>query len=188
MPDGRPPLLLTAEAVQALRPGSVVVDLAVTSVGGVAAGNVEGTVPGRTRTTDGGVTLIGADDLPSRMATAASRAFGRNTRPSCATSCGTAASTSRVTTPCGRPWWFPGTAAWCRPMSCRPSPVHPTLRLRRPPEEMIVSQTLFTDVTVFVLSLLVGIEVIGKGTHRCTRPSCRERTRSTGSSSPAPSW
>lgn len=74
VPGRRPPLLVSDEAVKAMRPGSVVVDLAASALGG----NVAGTEPGRTIVTDNGVTLIGADNLPATMPTAASAAFSRN--------------------------------------------------------------------------------------------------------------
>jgi NAD(P) transhydrogenase subunit alpha len=74
VPGRRPPLLVTEEAVKAMAPGSVVVDLAASPLGG----NVAGSKPGRTIVTDNGVTVIGADNLPATMATAASSAYSRN--------------------------------------------------------------------------------------------------------------
>ncbi|WP_329257489.1 Re/Si-specific NAD(P)(+) transhydrogenase subunit alpha [Streptomyces pseudovenezuelae] len=71
---GRPaPRLLTAEDVAAMKPGSVIVDMAA-----AMGGNVEGTVPGRTVVTDKGVTLIGYTDLASRLPAQASQMFGTN--------------------------------------------------------------------------------------------------------------
>jgi NAD(P) transhydrogenase subunit alpha len=74
VPGRRPPLLVTEEAVKAMRPGSVIVDLAT----GPFGGNVAGSQPGQTIVTDNGVTVIGADNLPSTTATAASAAYSRN--------------------------------------------------------------------------------------------------------------
>lgn len=74
VPGRRPPLLVTADAVKAMKPGSVVVDLAASPFGG----NVAGSEPGRTVVTAGGVTVIGADNLPATMPTAASTAYSRN--------------------------------------------------------------------------------------------------------------
>jgi NAD(P) transhydrogenase subunit alpha len=74
VPGRRPPLLVTEEAVKAMVPGSVVVDLAASPLGG----NVAGSQPGRTVVTDNGVTVIGADNLPAAMPTAASTAYSRN--------------------------------------------------------------------------------------------------------------
>jgi H+-translocating NAD(P) transhydrogenase subunit alpha len=74
VPGRRPPLLVTEEAVKAMAPGSVLVDLAASPLGG----NVAGSEPGRTVVTDNGVTVIGADNLPADLATAASSAYSRN--------------------------------------------------------------------------------------------------------------
>jgi proton-translocating NAD(P)+ transhydrogenase subunit alpha len=70
VPGRRPPVLVTAAALRRMRPGSVVVDLAASPLGG----NVEAPEG----TTENGVTVIGADDLPARMAPAASAAYSRN--------------------------------------------------------------------------------------------------------------
>ncbi|GAA3771723.1 NAD(P) transhydrogenase subunit alpha [Streptomyces coacervatus] len=74
VPGRTPPLLVTAAAVEAMKPGSVVVDLAASELGG----NVEGSEPDKTQVLDNGVTVIGAGRLPSAMATAASTAYARN--------------------------------------------------------------------------------------------------------------
>ncbi|GGR34990.1 NAD(P) transhydrogenase subunit alpha [Streptomyces aurantiogriseus] len=74
VPGRKPPLLVTAAVVERMKPGSVVVDLAASELGG----NVEGTEPDKTTVLDNGVTLIGAGRLPSAMATAASTAYARN--------------------------------------------------------------------------------------------------------------
>jgi NAD(P) transhydrogenase subunit alpha len=68
-------VLVTADVLARMRPGSVVVDLAASPLGG----NVEGSVPGETVLVGSGVQVIGATNLPSRLATSASQAFGRNT-------------------------------------------------------------------------------------------------------------
>ncbi|MBE1877690.1 Re/Si-specific NAD(P)(+) transhydrogenase subunit alpha [Myceligenerans pegani] len=59
---GTAPTTLTAEAVAAMRPGSVIVDLA--APGG---GNCELTVPGERVVSPGGVVVLGWTDLPARM-------------------------------------------------------------------------------------------------------------------------
>jgi NAD(P) transhydrogenase subunit alpha len=74
VPGRRPPVLVTAEVLARMRPGSVLVDLAASSLGG----NVEGSVAGQTVVTGNGVTVVGASGLPSRLATSASQAFSRN--------------------------------------------------------------------------------------------------------------
>lgn len=70
---GRPaPRLVTEEMLDRLRPGSVVVDLAVAQ-----GGNCAGTVPGET-VIRSGVRLIGADALPSSVPNHASALYARN--------------------------------------------------------------------------------------------------------------
>jgi NAD(P) transhydrogenase subunit alpha len=71
---GRPaPRLVTAEHVASMRPGSVLVDLAVEQ-----GGNVEGVTPGEVTRTDGGVTIVGLANLPGRVAADASALYARN--------------------------------------------------------------------------------------------------------------
>ncbi|MFF4585391.1 NAD(P) transhydrogenase subunit alpha [Streptomyces sp. NPDC001388] len=74
VPGRKPPLLVTASVLERMRPGSVVVDLAASDLGG----NVENSEPDKTAVLDNGVTVIGAGRLPSAMATAASTAYARN--------------------------------------------------------------------------------------------------------------
>jgi NAD(P) transhydrogenase subunit alpha len=70
---GRPaPKLVTAEAVRAMRPGSVIVDLAAET-----GGNCELTQPG-SETDESGVTIVGLTNLPSTMPTHASQLLSRN--------------------------------------------------------------------------------------------------------------
>src|SRR5919198_1738933 len=70
---GRPaPLLITADAVRGMQPGSVIVDLAADS-----GGNVEPSKPGETVDVDG-VKVIGPLNLPSEMATHASQLYAKN--------------------------------------------------------------------------------------------------------------
>ena len=71
---GRPaPTLISAETVAAMRPGSVIVDMAAAN-----GGNVIGTVPGETVHSDNRVAIIGYTDLASRLAGQASQLFGTN--------------------------------------------------------------------------------------------------------------
>ena len=74
VPGARPPQLLSLAAVGRMRAGSVIIDTAA----GPFGGNVEGSVEGATVTTENGVVVIGASDLASRAATAASDAFSSN--------------------------------------------------------------------------------------------------------------
>jgi NAD(P) transhydrogenase subunit alpha len=57
-----------------MSPGSVIVDMGASALGG----NVAGSVPGETIVTAAGVTVIGADNLPAAVPTAASAAYSRN--------------------------------------------------------------------------------------------------------------
>ncbi len=71
---GRPaPSLLTAETVAAMRPGSVIVDMAAAN-----GGNVAGTVAGEMVETANGVRIIGYTDLASRLAGQTSQLYGTN--------------------------------------------------------------------------------------------------------------
>lgn len=74
VPGKKPPVLVTAEAVAAMHPGAVIVDLAASALGG----NVSGSVPDQTVVTANGVTIIGAPNLPAEIPHAASAAFSRN--------------------------------------------------------------------------------------------------------------
>ncbi|MGI5127387.1 Re/Si-specific NAD(P)(+) transhydrogenase subunit alpha [Pseudonocardia sp. CA-107938] len=71
---GRPaPRLITAEMVAAMKPGSVIVDMAAAN-----GGNVEGTVKGEKVVTPNGVTIIGYTDLAGRLPATASQLYGTN--------------------------------------------------------------------------------------------------------------
>jgi NAD(P) transhydrogenase subunit alpha len=74
VPGRRPPLLVTEDAVKAMGAGSVIVDMGASPLGG----NVAGSAPGETAVTENGVTIIGAQNLPSTVPTAASSAYSRN--------------------------------------------------------------------------------------------------------------
>jgi NAD(P) transhydrogenase subunit alpha len=85
VPGRRPPVLVSAEALAGMAPGSVVVDLAAGEFGDArepngycCGGNVDGSVPDRTIVAGHGVTVVGAGNLPASMATAASTAYARN--------------------------------------------------------------------------------------------------------------
>ncbi|WP_031004121.1 Re/Si-specific NAD(P)(+) transhydrogenase subunit alpha [Streptomyces sp. NRRL F-5727] len=71
---GRPaPRLITAETVAAMKPGSVIVDMAAAN-----GGNVAGTVPGERTVTANGVTILGYTDLAGRLPAQASQLYGTN--------------------------------------------------------------------------------------------------------------
>ncbi len=72
---GKPaPELITAEMVESMKPGSVIVDLAAEQ-----GGNCKLTEPGQV-VVKHGVTLIGYTDLPSRLAAQSSQLYGTNLR------------------------------------------------------------------------------------------------------------
>jgi NAD(P) transhydrogenase subunit alpha len=71
---GRPaPKLVTAAHVASMKPGSVIVDLAVE-----AGGNVEGSRPNEVVTTANGVKIVGWSNMPGRIAADASALYARN--------------------------------------------------------------------------------------------------------------
>ena len=73
---GRPaPKLWLKDMVEAMKPGSVVVDLAAEQ-----GGNCDLTKPGKLFETKNGVRIVGYTDLASRMATQASTLYGNNVR------------------------------------------------------------------------------------------------------------
>ena len=71
---GRPaPKLVNAAQVASMKPGSIIVDLAVEQ-----GGNVEGVKLGQVFTTANGVKLLGVANLPARIAADASALYSRN--------------------------------------------------------------------------------------------------------------
>ncbi|MBY6082665.1 Re/Si-specific NAD(P)(+) transhydrogenase subunit alpha [Ruegeria arenilitoris] len=75
IPNRPAPKLWLEDMVKAMKPGSVIVDLAAER-----GGNVEGTVPDEKVVTDNGVTIIGYTDFPSRMAAQSSSLYATNIR------------------------------------------------------------------------------------------------------------
>jgi len=72
VPGRKAPLMLTAEAVNSMRPGSVVIDLAAAT-----GGNCELTKPGET-VNHNGVSIFGPLNLPATVAGHASQLYSRN--------------------------------------------------------------------------------------------------------------
>jgi NAD(P) transhydrogenase subunit alpha len=72
VPGRKAPVLVTAEMVRAMQPGSVVVDLAAAT-----GGNCELTRPDET-VTDHGVTILGPTNAPSDLAVDGSRMYAKN--------------------------------------------------------------------------------------------------------------
>ena len=75
IPNREAPKLWLKDMVKAMKPGSVIVDLAAP-----AGGNVEGTVQDEKVVTDNGVTIVGYTDFASRMAAQASSLYSNNIR------------------------------------------------------------------------------------------------------------
>ena len=75
IPNREAPELWTKDMVEAMKPGSVIVDLAAEK-----GGNCKLTVADEKIVTDNGVTIIGYTDFPSRMATQASTLYATNIR------------------------------------------------------------------------------------------------------------
>ena len=74
VPGRKPPVLVTADAVRAMRPGSVIVDMAASALGG----NCELSQAGQTTVTDNGVTILAPENLPASMPLSASQFYARN--------------------------------------------------------------------------------------------------------------
>jgi NAD(P) transhydrogenase subunit alpha len=74
VPGRKPPVLVTADAVRAMKPGSVIVDMAASALGG----NCELSKAGETIVTDNGVTIVAPDNLPASMPSGASQFYARN--------------------------------------------------------------------------------------------------------------
>jgi NAD(P) transhydrogenase subunit alpha len=71
---GRPaPKLVSAEMVSSMKPGSVLIDLAVER-----GGNVEGAVPGEVVTTANGAKIVGHLNVPGRLAATSSQLYAKN--------------------------------------------------------------------------------------------------------------
>ncbi len=75
IPNREAPELWTADMVAAMKPGSVIVDLAAEK-----GGNCKLTVADEKIVTENGVTIVGYTDFPSRMAAQASSLYGNNIR------------------------------------------------------------------------------------------------------------
>ncbi|RWP39738.1 MAG: Re/Si-specific NAD(P)(+) transhydrogenase subunit alpha [Mesorhizobium sp.] len=73
IPGRAAPKLVSAAMVASMKPGSVIVDLAVER-----GGNVEGAVPGQVVTTANGVKIVGHLNVPGRVAASASLLYARN--------------------------------------------------------------------------------------------------------------
>ncbi|WP_372707339.1 Re/Si-specific NAD(P)(+) transhydrogenase subunit alpha [Brevundimonas sp.] len=73
IPGRAAPVLVTAAQVATMKPGSVIIDLAIEN-----GGNVEGGKLGETVVTANGVSLVGIANLPGRIASDASSLYAKN--------------------------------------------------------------------------------------------------------------
>ncbi|WP_180186406.1 MULTISPECIES: Re/Si-specific NAD(P)(+) transhydrogenase subunit alpha [Acinetobacter] len=73
LPGRDAPRLIRAETVAKMKPGSVILDMAVES-----GGNVEGSKCGETVHTENGVKILGIPNIPSTVSTEASALYARN--------------------------------------------------------------------------------------------------------------
>ncbi len=73
LPGRNAPRLIHGETVAKMKPGSVILDMAVET-----GGNVEGSVVNETVTTDNGVKILGIPNIPSTVSTEASALYARN--------------------------------------------------------------------------------------------------------------
>jgi NAD(P) transhydrogenase subunit alpha len=74
VPGRKPPVLVTAEAVSKMKPGSVIVDMAASALGG----NCELSKAGETVVTDNLVTILAPENLPATMPVGSSQFYARN--------------------------------------------------------------------------------------------------------------
>jgi len=74
IPGRKPPVLVTADAVRAMRSGSVIVDMAASALGG----NCELSQAGETVVTENGVTIVAPENLPATMPSSSSQFYARN--------------------------------------------------------------------------------------------------------------
>ena len=73
IPGRHAPRLIKAETVAKMKPGSVILDMAVET-----GGNVEGSKEGETVVTENGVKILGIPNIPGTVATEASALYARN--------------------------------------------------------------------------------------------------------------
>ncbi|MFW1807118.1 Re/Si-specific NAD(P)(+) transhydrogenase subunit alpha [Acinetobacter ursingii] len=73
LPGRNAPRLIKAETVAKMKPGSIILDMAVET-----GGNVEGSKVGETVFTENGVKILGVPNIPSTLSTEASALYARN--------------------------------------------------------------------------------------------------------------
>lgn len=73
IPGRKAPVLVKAETVAKMKPGSIIIDMAVST-----GGNVEGSKLDETVVTENGVRIVGIGNIPALVATEASALYARN--------------------------------------------------------------------------------------------------------------
>ena len=195
---GKPaPKLITAADVAAMKPGSVIVDMAAAQ-----GGNVAGTVPGEAVVTGNGVTIIGYTDLAGRLPAQASQLYGTNVANlmtlltpgrdgRLTVDADDAVQRSMTVVRSGELTWPPPAV----PVSAAPPPKRPAepaarqtspvstprrtmsttalVGLGAPPLFLLTAYSpnqLVDHITVFVLAIVIGFYVIGKVHHALHTP------------------
>ena len=138
MPGRKPPVLLTKAGVAGLHRGAVIVDCAASDLGG----NVEGSSVG-TQVTDNGVTIIGAPYLASGVSTTASNLLSRNVADVLAHFVRDGKLAIDLNEELDNAMVVAAAA-------------------RKPRRKRSKAMDIVVAITLFVLALLIGIEVIGK--------------------------
>ena len=152
VPGRKPPVLVTADAVHAMKPGSVILDMAASALGG----NCELSKAGETIVTDNDVTIIAPENLPATVPISASQFYARNLQALLVHLVKDGAADPRPGggDHRGRPH-HPRREG--RPAGDREAPRARPRRRRR----SRMNDLLF-PLTIFVLAILVGFEVIAK--------------------------
>ena len=138
VPGRKPPVLLTKAGVAGLHRGAVIVDCAASELGG----NVEGSSVG-TQVTDNGVTIIGAPYLASGVSTTASNLLSRNVADVLAHFVRDGKLAIDLNEELDNAMVVAAAA-------------------RKPRRKRSKAMDIVVAITLFVLALLIGVEVIGK--------------------------
>ncbi len=195
IPGRSAPVLVTAEVVAAMRPGSVIVDMAAAN-----GGNVEGTVPGAAIVTANGVTIIGYTDLAGRLPAQASQLYGTNVvnlmkllTPEkdgrLVLDLEDAVQRAMTVVRHGEPTWPPPpvhvSAAPAEPPAADPAVAPPSSARRSTADRLggtlalgfallllaaLAPPTLLPHLTVFALAIVIGFYVIGHVHHALHTP------------------
>ena len=152
VPGRKPPVLVTAEAVEQMKPGSVIVDMAASALGG----NCELSKAGETVETPNGVTIIAPDNLPASMPAGASAFYARNISALLLGMVKDGTLNLDFEDEVTKSTVITATAG--RSCPSREEAARPAAPARRPG----VSQELLTSLAIFTLAILVGFEVISK--------------------------